>query len=169
MEFRKARMEELDAITELIAGARRFIASQGIDQWQDGYPSRELIREDIEAGRGYVIADEEGPCGYCMLMTDAEPTYAEIDGEGWQFGEPYLTIHRIAAADRCRRMGIAGMLLKNAAELAAAQGITAVRADTHRGNRAMRGFLEKQGFSYRGEIRVICEGDPIRVGYERRY
>ena len=46
-------------------------------------------------------------------------------------------------------------------------GLAAVRADTHRGNRAMRRFLEKSGFAECGlVVYQTAAGDPLRVAYD---
>ena len=40
--------------------------------------------------------------------------------------------------------------------------------DTHRGNLAMRRFLEKNGFTECGIVYYITKaGDPVRVAYEK--
>ena len=45
--------------------------------------------------------------------------------------------------------------------------LRSVRADTHRGNKAMRRFLEKNGFAECGLVEYeVDAGDPIRVAYD---
>ena len=54
-----------------------------------------------------------------------------------------------------------------AREYARKNGCASVRADTHRGNRAMRGLLEKCGYCFCGEVNYpVVAGDPVRVAYE---
>ena len=46
--------------------------------------------------------------------------------------------------------------------------VLSVRADTHRGNLAMRGLMRKCGYALCGEVRYdVTAGDPIRVAYEK--
>lgn len=167
MQFRHAVKDDLPAILEIVHDAQRFMATQGIDQWQDGYPSEDVILQDIALNRGYVIADETTALAYAVFIIGPEPTYSEIDGEGWRFGDNYLTIHRICVSGKVRKTGLASMLLDNAIRMAMEKDATAIRIDTHRGNLVMRSFVEKHGFIYRGLINVICKGDTIRVAYER--
>ena len=61
MIFEKTDLKELDAITQIVSDARSRIGRLGIDQWQYGYPSRDVIAEDIRRGRSYVARDEEMP------------------------------------------------------------------------------------------------------------
>ena len=41
---------DLQAVIELVAQGRAALARQGVDQWQDGYPSPETIRRDLLRG-----------------------------------------------------------------------------------------------------------------------
>ena len=59
LTFRKTLSADIERIMELVAAAQAWFRSRGIDQWQDGYPSKEVIAEDIAQGRSYV-AEQEG-------------------------------------------------------------------------------------------------------------
>ena len=50
MNFRKSQMEDVDRILELIKMAESSLKEMGIDQWQNGYPNREKIENDVNKG-----------------------------------------------------------------------------------------------------------------------
>ena len=50
MNFRKSQMEDVDRILELIEMAKSSLKEMGIDQWQNGYPNREKIENDVNKG-----------------------------------------------------------------------------------------------------------------------
>ena len=166
LTFRKAVQDDLPGMMALVKQAQAYIASQGIDQWQDGYPSEDILAEDICLGRIYVY-DDDGAIASITVMTDEpEPVYNNIEGE-WLSSEPYLTIHRMALDDSHRHSGLAAKIIEHAVEMAKSMNLSAVRADTHRGNKAMRRFLEKSGFAERGIVTYEpTAGDPLRVAYE---
>lgn len=165
--FRPARPDDLDTILATVAQARAAIARLGIDQWQDGYPEREVIEADITEGIGWVFEADGEVAGYLALAPSPEPVYAQIDG-AWLCGGDYLTVHRSCAGDAARGKGLGAAMLAFAEEQARARGLTSVRADTHRGNVVMRHLLEKRGFSYCGTVRYdVTAGDPLRVAYEK--
>lgn len=167
---RPVRAEELDDAFCVIEEGRRAISELGIDQWQNGIPSRESIRLDIEEMRLYGAYDEEGLCAVCALYGGIEPYYNRIDGK-WLTNGPYITIHRMAANDRARHAGAAQALLDEAERIARDSGIPSLRADTHRGNRVMQRFMDKNGFVNCGITDYtpqITGGDPIRIVYEKR-
>lgn len=109
-EIRPAEARDLDEIMLLLSQARAAIARLGIDQWQDGYPEREQIRADIEAGAGVAFVREGRVAGYMALQTAPEPVYARIDG-AWRCAGPYLTVHRMAIADGFRGGGLSVEML----------------------------------------------------------
>ena len=168
IEARHAQQRDYEALLPLIRHARQRIARLGIDQWQDGYPEPELIQEDIDLGRGWVFDDDGRVAAYAVLLSGREAVYDSIDGKWLTEGNNYLTIHRMAIDDDWCGKGLSVQMLTFAEALARKQGLSSVRADTHRGNLAMRGLLKKCGFTYCGEVVYeVTAGDPIRVAYEK--
>lgn len=83
MHIRPAGEAELPRLMALFDGGRDYMRRNGNTvQWVNGYPSEELIRQDIALGRGFVV--EEGGVAeavFCYLVgRHVEPTYAVIDG-----------------------------------------------------------------------------------------
>lgn len=168
MIFEKTDLKELDAITQIISDARSRIGRLGIDQWQYGYPSRDVIAEDIRRGRSYVARDEDGSlCAVFTVVDDGEPIYDKIYDGAWQTeGDNYLAVHRIAVSSQKLRRGVASSAMKFVEEMAAAQGRASVRIDTHLGNAPMRGMLERNGYVHCGS--VYLESGDHRVAYEKK-
>ena len=179
MLIRKTEIADLDAVMPIFDEARETIAALGIDQWQNGYPSREVIENDIRLSQSRVVETDEGYictangrlggkiCATFALIFDGEPTYDKIyDGE-WMTGnsDSYIAIHRVAISVAMRGRGIAGEIINYATATAFALGKKSLRIDTHRGNVVMRKMLEKQGFSYCGTI--YLENGDERVAYEK--
>ena len=74
----------------------------------------------------------------------------------------------MAIDDGYRRTGLSRRMIAFAEEQARSQGMISVRADTHRGNLAMRGLMKNCGYEICGEVvYAMCLGDPIRVAYEK--
>ncbi len=167
MLIRKTEITDLDVVMPIFDEARATIAALGIDQWQNGYPSEEVIKADIEKEQSRVAELDGEICATFALIFDGEPTYDKIyDGE-WLTGksESYIAIHRVAISVAMRGRGIAGEIIDYAVDAARSLGRRSIRIDTHRGNIVMRKMLEKQGFSYCGVIYIA--DDAERVAYER--
>ena len=166
IRIRLAEARDMEALDALFSHARAAIARLGIDQWQDGYPERACIARDIDLGDAYAFEVDGALAGYMAAMLNPEPIYDALRGR-WLCQGPYLTVHRMAIEDGYRGSGLSVFMLDFAREYARKNGCASVRADTHRGNRAMRGLLEKCGYCFCGEVEYpVVAGDPVRVAYE---
>ena len=88
MEIRKSTQHDIGDLLALFDEARSTIATLGINQWQNGYPSREVVEEDIALARSYAVTDEGGAlCGTFVLIEDGEPTYDTIYDGHWRTGD----------------------------------------------------------------------------------
>lgn len=155
MEIRPITVSDLDAVMAIYDYARQRMAKSGNpSQWIDGYPSREVILADIDAGNSYVIVSDGSISGVFTFIVGDDPSYAEIDG-AWPDNSPYGTIHRIAAAP-----GVKGLADK-CLDYCLTKGVN-IRIDTHADNAPMLGWIAKRGFLYCGIIRV-ANGTPRRA------
>ncbi len=158
MRIRKATLAELDRIMMIYDGARSYMREQNNPtQWGGGYPSRELIREDIERERCHVCEEDGEILGIFYYAEEKDPTYAHIDGT-WQNDRPYGVLHRIAVAARGR--GVASFCFEEC--FARCKNL---KVDTHRDNIPMQRALEKNGFTLCGTI-YLENGDP-RLAYQK--
>jgi len=168
MEIRKTTAADLDAVMEILNEARRTIAQLGINQWQDGYPTPDVILADIEASRSRVMVKDGEIIGTFAVLDDGEPTYDRIYDGHWKTGDDtrkYIAVHRVAVSVKSRGSGASGELVNYACDMARHLGMQSVRIDTHEGNVVMRRMLEKNGFVFCGTI-YLENGDP-RVAYEK--
>ena len=157
--IRKATYEDLPELMEVFSRAREIMRASGnMNQWNDGYPSEELVRKDIDEGVSHVLCEEDGRIIATMaFIPGPDPTYAEIYGGQWTDDSPYYVIHRIAAAETGNNA--ASRLL----EWAFTQ-TDSIRIDTHKDNAIMHHILDKQGFTHCGMI-YLANGDP-REAYQ---
>ena len=184
MNIRLATYEDLDALMDIFDGAKQIMRASGnLQQWNDGYPSREVVMRDIEAGHCYVmceicdagqVGDAEHIIGTMALIPGPDPTYSYIEGE-WPGDEPYYVIHRIATAAPGRNVArtmfdwafehigmTTGSLPSSACQ--SCGGFSTIRIDTHRDNCIMKHILTKYGFKMCGVI-YLADGAPRDAYY----
>ena len=156
---RPAAEDEIPAIMAVLDAAKGIMRASGnTDQWKDGYPSREVILEDIRSGHGFVVADSDVLVGYFAFIPSPEPTYAYIEGGAWlEDSLPYHVIHRIGSTPDSH--GVFRSIL----DWCAAQD-PHLRIDTHRDNHIMQHCILRYGFRYCGII-YLPNGDP-RLAYQ---
>ena len=157
--IRLAETKDLDAIVKVYAAARAYMAASGNPhQWGDSaYPHRDLLEEDIEKKRLYVIEEDGVVHAVFAFMFGADPTYSYIEDGQWPNSKPYGTIHRIASDGQ-----IKGMFTK-AFDYCRSR-IDEIRIDTHHDNKTMQHVVTKHGFKRCGII-YLENGDP-RIAYQ---
>ena len=157
MEIRKAEFADLPRMMEIYADARDYMRLNGNpNQWVNGYPSEERIREDMAAEESWVCTEKGEILGVFCFFLHNDLTYERIYEGCWLNDEPYGVIHRIA--------GMGGGVFEATLEYCTQQ-IHHLRIDTHADNKPMQHVVEKAGFTRRGII-YVADGTP-RIAYDR--
>ena len=161
MTIRHSKLEDIPVMQLIFADAKaKMRASGNMLQWTDGYPSDDVLKNDIERGFSYVVEGEDGQivATFVLAICD-DPTYKHIYEGRWLDDEhPYGIIHRIAS-----REGTHGVMTY-VLQWAFGQ-IDNIRVDTHRDNLPMQHLLLKHGFTYCGII-YLLNGDE-RLAYQK--
>lgn len=164
MKIRPAQPSDIEQIMCIITDAQLFLRDCGVDQWQDGYPTIEIIEADIEQGYSYVAENNSAEVIACAAISfDGEPTYNIIHNGEWPNDEPYAVIHRMAIRATMRGKGVAKAIFGFAEELCHERDIQNIRVDTHADNRVMQRTLSQLGYNRTGEI-TLTSGAP-RTAY----
>lgn len=147
MTITKAKYDDLEMIIPIYDYARSFMTDNGNpNQWIDGYPSREIIAEDINNDSFYVCKnEEESIVGAFTFIIGNDPTYENIYSGKWLNDKTYGVIHRLVSN------GTTHAITKNCIEWCLKQ-IQNIRIDTHADNKIMQSLILKIGFEYCGII-----------------
>lgn len=151
IDLRKACEEEYSLCLGFIDEAREHQREMGFVQWDDSYPTPELIMEDIRAKRGYLILDEGSPIGYICIDLQGDSDYEKIDGE-WRVSGKFIALHRIAIGKSGRGKGITRAVFAYAKEMCIKKGFAALRMDTDEKNEKMQHILLREGFLHTGTV-----------------
>ena len=144
--IRKATLEDMPVLLEIYDRARKFMASTGnVNQWTNGYPSQEILAEDIAKNEMYVLEDEDGIQASFVFYCGIDSCYNKIYDGQWLNDEPYGVIHRIATRGLKKHM--ADIILEYCESK-----IDNIRMDTHMDNKPMQNFMLKHGFKHVGTI-----------------
>jgi len=160
MKIRKACPEDIEQINRLYEAGCRYMRQNGnMTQWTTEYPNQEVVENDIQKGRSYLVERDGKAVGvfYYDFGENPEPGYNTIDG-AWLDHEPYGVIHRIASDG-----SVSGMM--DFCTNWALEQCPSLRIDTHKDNFPMRNALERNGFSYCGVI--IIENGTERIAFQK--
>lgn len=165
ISLRLAAMNELDIAMDIIDSAKAHLKTQGIDQWQTGYPDEACIKSDILAERGFFAVEGDEILGYLCVDYVGEPAYRDMRGT-WNTAEDYVVVHRMAFSDKARGKGASSAVFQLVEDMSRERGITSFRVDTDEGNKKMQHVLKKSGFTYCG---TIWFDSSEKIAFDKRF
>lgn len=157
--IRQATLDDLLEIMKIIKQAQQRMKQQGLTQWQNNYPNKDIITKDILGGHVFVY--EDNGLLATMSVFDFDPVYEDIIGR-WLNDNHYYVIHRIAISDRAVGKNITDQLY---AYVFKHFKVKDLRIDTHEANKAMIRSLERNHFKYVGIVHVTTDKDSKRLAY----
>ncbi len=159
MEISRTVIDDLDKVMEIYDDARRFMRDNGnANQWINGYPNIELIKQDIYEEKSYVCVDGNEILGVFYFSIGPDPTYLNIYEGDWLTDAPYGVVHRIASSGR--QKGVASYCLNWCFDKC-----PNIKIDTHKDNIIMQNLLMKNGFTRCGII--YLEDGAERIAYQK--
>jgi len=157
MLIRKSTESDIDKILGIYSKAREFMAlNKNVSQWGNGYPTQQLILDDISKSNSYVCVDDDIIATFCFFIGN-EPTYDKIYNGQWLNNNEYAVIHRVAVLSGGHGVG------SYCVQWCLSQ-YKNIRIDTHKDNIPMQKTILKNGFKYCGEIHK--EDGTTRLAYQ---
>lgn len=155
MKIRRTKYEDITVVDQILNDAKAYLASQNIDQWQNGYPNAKQVENDIKNGESYVVVNNENKIlATSMFTLRKEPTYKEVIEGKWIISEDevYGVIHRMAIKKEYRKLGLASFLFDEFHQKLKDKKIKSLKIDTHDDNYGMQSLIKKMGYKYCGII-----------------
>ena len=165
--FEPATTDDELAAWSIINDSAKDMVSRGRHQWDDGYPPRQSVADDIAKGNGYVIRLDGKVVAYTAVTFDGEPAYDQLKGE-WLSSGKYGTIHRTAVSLQQRGRGLGRLLFIEAERLCHKRNIHNLRMDTNYDNTEILNLVESLAFKRCGICHYV-RGDEIveRIAFEK--
>ena len=169
MYFKKATLDDLDTIIDILSDGRNQLAEAGVNQWQGDYPNPKQVEEDINKGVAYLVhSDDHETVGAFSIVPAPDPVYDAMDGK-WQLNtDQYLVIHRVAIHSAHAGKGYASGLFNNVIDYIKQNrpDILSLRIDTHEDNVPMQHLIEKNGFTRVGTLFGVYRPEENSYVYE---
>ena len=148
VELKKLQLSDLSKVESLYSACRIALAERGLDQWQDGYPNRDVIKHDLT--RNCLWGDSLLSC-VVVLNKDQDPQHNSIS---WSASdEESLFVHRVAVHPNNWGKGMGRLLMLEVESLAKLQNANCIRLDTYSLNDANMKFYKKLGYDQlEGEV-----------------
>lgn len=148
--FRKATREDLAEIMALFAAATQHMDELGIPQWDERYPTRDDIANDLTRGELYVgLLDGAIACSF-TLSPRCDPEYADAS---WQYPTlSYSVIHRLCVHPDFQNRRIAAHAIRFMEDTLRRIGVQAVRLDAFSRNPYALRLYKRLGYQKIGEV-----------------
>jgi ribosomal protein S18 acetylase RimI-like enzyme len=141
---------EIDSLMSLIKAAITKMHREGIQQWGDYYPTREIFLADIAAGSLYAARIDGNMAGIIVLNEKQSPEYQDItwvDKEG-----KVLAVHRLCVSPAFQGQGLGKKLMLFADDYARKNKYNSIRLDAFAKNPVSVGLYESLGYQRRGNV-----------------
>lgn len=151
--IRKAVLSDLAAVVELCENAKENMICNGILQWDEAYPKKQVFAQDIAEGNLFLMVAEDALLLGCAVLNDSQDVeYGEID---WQYNDVSVSvIHRLMVNPKAEGKGAAYALLQFAEQEAARRACGAIRLDAFAKNERALRLYERNGYNVRGTIEL---------------
>lgn len=142
--IRKAQLEDIERIAGITMLCAKNMINNDIFQWNDIYPTLEILKEDIDAGQLYIIKENTTLVGCIVISAFQDEIYKKV---AWESGEgKHLYIHRLAVHPDFQGKGYAQKLMDFAEERGRNDEIISIRLDTFSQNPRNQKFYEQRGY-----------------------
>ncbi len=142
--IRQAKISEITDIIELAKSCKEDMIANGIFQWNEYYPSKQIFENDIQQNELFVLEDNAVILGTIVISSLMDEEYAPVK---WLVPNgKSIYIHRLAVHPSQQGKGYARQLMAFAENFARVNGITSVRLDTFSKNLRNQKFYEVRGY-----------------------
>lgn len=150
MQFSCAKRADFSELMALYRAGTRRMDEQGIFQWDDIYPDRRVISEDISRGMMEVgRIGERIAVAYSIELCKR----GGYESAAWRYDEPvFAVLHRLCVHPFDQGKGVARETMAHMEESVRSVGIYAVRLDAFSQNPAALRLYESNGYRKAGEI-----------------
>lgn len=127
ISFRKPVIAELDMIFKIYEAAIENMESNHIFQWDELYPDKTLLAEDINKGELSIgLLGEEIAVAYALNQESDE----EYQSGDWKYpNASYCVVHRLCVNPKFQKRGIGTLTMLHIADEVKEKGIESIRLD----------------------------------------
>ena len=165
MSIRQAIITDLDIVKKIAEACAIDMANYSIFQWNEKYPSRDVFKNDIEAGALYVLEINKTIVGCIMLSDVKDDSYKDVKWLTKDFKNLY--VHRLAVNPDYQKKGHGRRLMDFAESFAVENNFTSIRLDTFSLNHRNNKFYKSRGYTQLGDVFFPIQSDLPFHCYEK--
>ena len=161
----KGELYELDSILELTQACGKHMRDNGIDQWDENYPDRNSILNDLNTETLFAYRENGIVLGIVVLNEYQDEEYGDIN---WSTSDTdrNIVVHRLAVHPDQQGKGIARKIMNFAEVYAKDERYDAIRLDTFSQNPRNQKFYTNRGYTDLGLVYLKYKKDHPYYCYE---
>ena len=148
MIVRKAIQNDKAQIKKIRPQMVKFMADTNLTQWDDEYPSEELLMQDLDRGEMYAALIGDVVVGYVTINGDIPEEYSEVALEF----SPKVCVHRLSVNPKFAKQGIATKIMEHVHGDLKKQGYRSICLDTCEDNAGALKLYRNLGYITRGYV-----------------
>lgn len=165
MSIEKASERDLGNIFALTKSCAKLLISQGIFQWNEHYPSKEVLLNDIKLKQIWKCVINNKLVGIIVLTEVEDEDYKRVK---WLTNnQNNLYVHRLAIHPDYQGEGYARKLMGFAEQYAVDKKYNSIRLDTFSQNKRNQRFYEKRNYVKLSEIFLPNQSEFPFYCYEK--
>jgi ribosomal protein S18 acetylase RimI-like enzyme len=151
MEFSYALSDDYSELIALYRAAIARMNEQNIPQWDEIYPSAEVLQADVSSGQ-MQIGRLNGRIAVAFLLEEcSEEDYEKAE---WRYQDPrFIVLHRLCVYPAFQGQGVARQTMDFLEQAVLNRGLHAIRLDAFSLNPTALKLYESRGYEKAGEIR----------------
>ncbi|MHB1195430.1 MAG: GNAT family N-acetyltransferase [Lutibacter sp.] len=144
MVIKKASEQDLEQLYAVVKSCGKNLIEQGIFQWNEKYPSKEVLLKDIQLQELWKLEKANTIVGLIVLTEFEDSEYQHVK---WLTkNQKHLYVHRLAVHPDFQGKGFAQKLMNFAEKYALENNYNSIRLDTFSQNNRNQQFYEKRNY-----------------------
>ena len=148
IEYKIAEEQDLEEIYSLVKRAIDTMCSQGVFQWDEIYPDREVLADDIRKAQMFLGRVDGQLVVIYVLNQECDEEYSK--GEWINKDRSFGVVHRLCVDPSFQHMGIGKFTMQHIEETLRKSGVGSVRLDAFTENPQAIRLYESLGYSRTG-------------------
>ena len=159
------QLNELEAILQLTRACGQHMRDNGIDQWDEHYPDRAVLVNDLQTETLFAYREGDEILGDVVLNETQDEEYGDVS---WSTSQDYrnIVVHRLAVRPDQQGRGLGRKLMDFAEQWARDNRYDAIRLDTYSQNPRNQRFYTNRGYRDLGPVYLKYKKEHPYYCYE---
>lgn len=165
MKISKAIMHDLDSLYAITKSCGSHLINKGIFQWNEFYPSIEVLKKDIHLQQIWKLVENNCIIGLIVITEIEDLVYKKVQ---WlSVNDNNVYVHRLAVDPEYQGKGYGQQLMSFAEKYCTDKGYRSIRLDTFSQNMSNQKFYENRNYQKLEKVYFLNQSEHPFYCYEK--